>query len=317
MKSKSLLQQLLLLLILPLLSSCESIFEERCLASKRMDFVYLNENARDETDLYLSRVTDYIFDSDSILYRIDPDIQGAAIRSRAIELPDGDWSVLSFANLSAGSRVSDYTVGKTHMKELFVQVVSRDLLKAEKPEYIGNSDNLYFSALNLKIQKGVPKQPLKGYYTPAHARLTVFVTWADKAGKPDVNKKTAAVLGQVSGGYRFLSETKTDKAYNIPYSVPFPLSEEKQQRVQLYPSDDTFRFDAVSMRFETGKAPHLTLMEGTTPLTKSLDLNRFFDANNIDLSNTRIQNFRLSMRIEENKVVISPIDILAWEVEYL
>lgn len=300
-----------------LLTSCADMFEERCPANNLINFVYLNENNKDETALMLAQVTDYIFDADSILYRVDSKIQGTRIQSRAIDLPDGQWRVLSLANAHINSQLSPYTVGKTHMRDFFLEVISKDLLKDSEPDYIGNSENLYFSALKLEVKNGLPKQRPTGYYTPVHAQLTVFVTWADKEDKATEDQKLAAVLRTVAGGCKFISQEKTDAAYKIPYSVPFPLLREKQQRVPLYPSDEAFRFDVVSMRFETGKAPHLQLMNGTVPLTKSLDLNRFFEANNIDLSNTRIQNFRLSVRIEKFKVVISPIDILAWDVEYI
>lgn len=305
------------LLLLSLLSACADLFEEQCPIKNQIDFVYRNENNRDETSLYLNRVTDYIFGPDSILHRVDSDIRGSRIGSRRIDLPDGNWYVLSFANLYSNSKVSACTVGKTHMRDLELEVISKDLLKRKALQYIGNSDNLYFSSVNLEMKGGRPKQRTVGYYTPAHIRLTAFVTWADKADQPEENGKLAAVLQGVSGGCKFRSEAKVDQAYNLPYAVPYPLSVEKSQRVQLYLSDDTFRFDAVSMRFETGKAPHLQLMNGTESLTKSLDLNRFFDANNIDLSNTRIQNIRISIRIEKHKIVISPIDILAWDVEYI
>lgn len=305
------------LLPLLVLSSCADLFEEPCPVGNQVDFVYLNENNRDETSLYLNSVTDYIFGPDSILYRVDADIRGSRIRSRAIHLPDGKWNVVSFANLYGNSQISAYTVGQTHLRDLELEVISKDLLKTSEPDYIGNSDNLYFSSVKLDMKDGRPAQRTVCYYTPAHIRLTAFVTWSDKAETPEENGKLAAVLQGVPGGCRFLYETKTDKVYNLPYSVPYPLSIDKQQRVQLYPSDDTFRFDVVSLRFETGQAPHLQLLNGTEPLTKSLDLNRFFDANNIDLSNTRIQNIRLSIRIERQKVVISPLDILAWDVEYI
>lgn len=305
------------LLPILLLSACAEMFEEQCPVSSQIDFVYKNENNRDETLLMLGSATDYIFNSDSILYRVDADIRGARVQSRAINLPDGKWHVLSFANLYVNSQVSAYTVGKTHMRDLSVEIVGKDLLKTKTPQYIGNSDNLYFSSVDLEMADGRPKRRTIGYYTPAHIQLTVFVTWADKADRPAANSKLSAVLQNVPGGCQFLSETKTDKVYNTPYSIPYPLSAEKLQRVRLYPSEDTFRFDAVSMRLETGKAPHLQLMNGTEALTKTLDLNRFFEANNIDLSDTRIQNFRLSVRIEKYKVVISPLDILAWDVEYI
>ena len=305
------------LLFIPLLSACADLFEEQCPISNQVDFVYRNENNSDETALMLSSVTDYIFNADSILYQVNSDILGKQIQSRAFELPDGNWTVLSFANLYNNSKVSACTVGKTHMKDLSVEVISKDLLMTKTPQYIGNSDNLYFSSVAMEIKNGRPKQRTVGYYCPAHIRLTAFVTWADQSDKPAENSKLAAVLKSVSGGCKFLSEAKIDKAYNLPYAVPYSLSGEKQQRVELYPSDDTFRFDAVSLRFETGKAPHLQLMNGGEPLTKLLDLNRFFEVNNIDLSNTRIQDIRISVRIEKYKIVISPIDILAWDVEYI
>lgn len=307
-----------LVLILALsLIACADMFEERCSVSDSVNFVYLNENNKDETSLLIGSVVDYIFNSDSILFRVDSGIVGDRIRSRSFNLPDGNWHVLSFANVSINSDIPFYTVGRTHMRELYIDVIAKDLLKSKDPDYIGNSDNLFFSALQLDQRNGQSQQQITGYYTPAHAQLTVFVTWAEKEDKPLETSKLAAVLDGVSGGCMFLSDKKIDNMLELPYAVPSSRSIEKSQRILLYPSEDSFRFDAVSMRFETGKAPHLQLMMGTSPLTKSLDLNRFFNENQIDLSNTRIQNFRLSIRIEKHKVVISPIDILAWDVEYI
>lgn len=303
------------------LTSCVEIFEEQCTGPLQVDFVYRDADNKDATDLYINNVTDYLFNRDSILVSVEENIRGARVRSRSLSVTDGEWTLLSFANLYRNSRVSSHTIGKTRLGEMWIDVVSEDLLKQQSGDtpvtYAGNCDALYFSRLNLSVRDGMVKKAVKGYYTPVHARLTVFVTWEEKETRPANSDQLSAVLRYVPGGWRFLSTEKTDKVHDLPYAVPVPVTGTLDQRVLLYPSDNIFRFDAVSARFESGKAPVLVLMKGSEPLTKPLDLNRFFESNNIDLSNTRVQDFRLSIKVGKDKVVISPLNILAWDVEYI
>jgi hypothetical protein len=46
-------------------------------------------------------------------------------------------------------------------------------------------------------------------------------------------------------------------------------------------------------------------------------LNKLFRKNNIDLSDVRIQNYKLSIRIEKNKVFVSFMNMSDWDVEYI
>ncbi|MBY2898127.1 hypothetical protein AE938_19790 [Bacteroides fragilis] len=308
---------LISLLPVLLLTSCTRLFEEDCPPDNRINFMYLNENERDETTLYINSVTDYIFNSDSILYRVDPPAKGSHVRSRGINLPDGKWIIVSLANQYNNTGLSAYTTGETHLKDLLVRVTSPELMRSSPPLYIGSNDKLYFSSLNLEIRSGLPQGQVTGYYTPAHAQLTVFVTWEDAADIPRNPEKLSAVLQGVPTGFRLQSSILQDRQDGTPFSVPLALDQKGNQHVRLYPSGHSYRFDAVCMRFETGKVPYLQLMDDFMPLTKPLDLNEYFNANNIDLSNSRIQNFSFSIRIDKSKVIISPIHILTWDVENL
>ena len=310
-------QHLLLVFSLVFFSSCLEIFEEKCPVDHHVHFAFLGESGKDETNLFIHNVTDYIFNADSILFRVDSDIRGDRIRTRSMDLPDGDWIIVSFANLSLHSRLSPYSVGRTHLKDLVVEVVNPKLARPDTPGYLGNSDKLYYSSLKLQVSNGSPTASHRVIYAPAHSQMTLYVTWENESQKPVDDGNLAIILHGIAGGCRFLSAPKIDKVYNIPYSIPYSLAGDKEQRVRVYKSDDTFRSDIVSMRYESGQAPSIQLMNASTPLSKPLDLNEFFKANNIDLSNLRLQNFQLSIRVQESTIVISPIEILPWDIEYI
>lgn len=106
-----------------LLSGCSIIDEDKCVLNY-IEYRYLNNVGEDASSLYLNEVTDFIFTKDSVLYRVDEQITGGRITKRPINLPDGDWIVYSYANLNGGSKVSDYVVGKTSLRELSVRVVN-------------------------------------------------------------------------------------------------------------------------------------------------------------------------------------------------
>lgn len=301
-----------------LLTSCARLFEEDCPSGNRLNFVYLNENGRDETALYIHSVRDYIFDKDSILYRVDPPVRGSRVRFRAMNLPDGKWIIVSLANQYDNTSLSAYTIGETRLRDLFVESTNPNLTASSPPLlYIGSNDKLYFSSLSMEVKGGLSEGPVTGYYIPAHAQLTAFITWADTMDIPRKREGLSAVLQGIPVGFGFQSSIRQDRQDGIPFSVPLASVQKGNQRVRLYPSGHSYRFDAVCMRFETGKAPHLQLMDDSVSLTKSMNLNEYFNVNNIDLSNTRIQNFSFSIRIEKSKVIISPIHILTWDVENL
>lgn len=171
--------------------------------------------------------------------------------------------------------------------------------------------------MKVQIRNGGLEHKTMGYYTHLYARLTVFVSWADTIIKPENIPHLKVTLEKVPVSYSSLSSQKMDKLYDIPYSLPNPLPESKTQCIPLYLSDTHYRFDSVSFRYETGKAPTLKLMAGENQLTKGLDLNKLFRKNNIDLSDVRIQNYKLSIRIEKNKVFVSFMNVSDWDVEYI
>lgn len=305
-------------LLVILFTSCTKNSEEHAPDDNGLvNFTCLDEFGQEDIHLSLLTVSDFIFTSDSVLHQVNTNIRGERIRSRKMDLPDGEWIIVSYGNLGNNSLLSPYVIGKTQLKELRLSITSTPYGNTHTNEKIGNSGNLYFSSMKIRIKNGRPEHKTIGYYTPIYAQFTVFVYWADNIVKPEDIAHLNVTLENVPVSYSAISSLKMDKLYNIPYPLPDPLPESKIQCVPLYPSDTYYRFDSNSLRFETGKAPTLKLMEGENPLTKGLDLNILFRKNNIDLSNVRIQNYKLSIRIEKNKIITSFMNASGWDVEYI
>lgn len=168
-----------------LLSGCSIIDEDKCVLNY-IEYRYLNNVGEDASSLYLNEVTDFIFTKDSVLYRVDEQITGGRITKRPINLPDGDWIVYSYANLNGGSKVSDYVVGKTSLRELSVRVVNPPTYtgtyasSSDDSQRVGNSDRLYFGKVSLTVKGGYTEHAQAVDMSNVHIWLSATVRWKNR-----------------------------------------------------------------------------------------------------------------------------------------
>lgn len=308
-----------LCLVLPMLSSCSLIEEGECRTGYIL-YQYRNNIGADASD-QIFKMTDFIFTKDSVLYRVDDDITGGRKRRRPIDLPDGEWLIVTYGNLGVNSRM-DYTVGTTRFPDISLRVVSPAVNRGESASTFGDiarqgdSDPLYYGKVAVKVSGGMTNRQHVVDMSNVHIRLSATVRWKNRAEIPTRSSNLHVRLEYVPVAHSLLSDDKVDAAYAIGYSTP-RISDELASHVSgLYGgnNENEFTFSACGLRWETGRIPVLRLYNGDTPLVdKDLPLEKYFSENRLDLTNTRVQFYELLIEIDKTSVVISDLRLEDWE----
>lgn len=304
------------------LNSCSMIDEDEC-QMDHINYRYVNSAGTDDMDDRIYTMTDFIFTKDSVLYRVDENWMNDSRRKRYLDLPDGEWTIVTYGNLSKNSRI-EYTVGQTRFSEMSLRVATPPAYaesyadaSAETAPPVGDADQLYYGKLDLTVKDGYTNQIHYVDMSNVHIRINGIIKWINRAGAPSTaNKNLNVRFEYVPVEHSFLTDTHYDKDYQIEFHTP-RITEERSAyitKLKYDASDDAFRFSASGLRWETGGAPLLRIYDGDTPLVgKELPLNKYFNDNAIDLTNTRIQYFNLEIKIEDTEITISDMTFEDWE----
>lgn len=303
--------------------SCSLIDEGDC-RTEYILYQYRNNVGLEATE-QIFKMTDFIFTKDSVLYRVDDNIMNGKMRKRPINLPDGDWIVVTYGNLMDASKV-DYTIGVSRYADLSLRVISESTYTGTYATYsvndklkLGNSDKLYFGKADVKVIDGYTDRLQVVDMSNVHIRIGFTIIWKDASRAPtraDGNNLHAR-LDYVPVEYHFAYDQRYDSQYQIPYKTLRITDETVSLLIPMGGSSEIsnrFFFEVYGLRWETGKAPILKLYDGDKLLVnKELDLNRYFNDQMIDLTNTRVQFFNLKVEVGENSVIIFPFGIDSWE----
>lgn len=310
-----------------LMQGCSTLDEK----NEGIDYIqyqYLNNVGNDATKLYLLQATEFIFTKDSILAQVNRNITNGQVSRRPINVPyDGKWIIVTFANLNGGMRVSDYTIGQTHMRDMSLRVARQssytgtyaDNIADVPKEKIGDSDKLYYGKVEVGVEGGKVNKVYSVKMSNIHIWINATVKWSSplKAPARKSYENLHVRLEYVPLEYSFLSDDKKDPFYGIPYSTPRITTETATQMVPLKPLNaaNEFGFQTYGMRWETGGAPVLRIYDGETALVnKELPLNKYFAEHGISLTTTRVQFYDFLIEIGDNDVVkISSKSYLDWE----
>lgn len=304
------------------ITSCSLIDEGAC-RIQYIDYQYRN-NIGQNASHQISKMTDFIFSKDSLLYRVDDNIMNGQRLKRPINLPDGEWIVITYGNLDMdeGSSVK-YTIGRTRLSEMTLRVKRPSSYsgayasETDGPkDRIGDSDLLYFGKVNIKVKDRAVDQKTTVEMSNVHIWMHATVQWKQSPPSPAEEKALHVRLEYVPVEQSFLTDTKRDEQYNISFLTPRTTPETVSHVVQLMKVGGTsnqFAFNAYGLRWQKDQAPILRLYNGNVPLTKPLPLNRYFDDQRIDLSNARQQFFDLLIQIDGETVTISPEGIGDWD----
>lgn len=303
--------------------SCSLIDEGEC-RTEYILYQYRNNIGVDATE-QIFKMTDFIFTKDSVLYRVEDNIMNSKIRKRPLSLPDGDWIIVTYGNMMDASKI-DYTIGQSKYADLSLRVISQSTYTGTYATYsvndklkLGNSDKLYFGKADVAIKDGYTDRLQVVDMSNVHIRIGFTIIWKNSSRVPTLGNRSNlhARLDYVPVEFHFAYDERNDEQYQIPYKTPRVTDEVVSLLLPMRVGAETpglFFFDMYGLRWKTGKAPILKLYDGENLLVnKELDLNRYFDDQQIDLTNVRVQFFNLKVEIYENSVIIFPFGIEPWE----
>lgn len=311
------------LLLLP--TSCAVDTEVlTCSYNVQLEYWYTREWSKEENMVpnYIYRITEYIFDAEDILYQVNilPGSSGKGDFVSTLTLPDGDYTAVAWGNLSRIENDWQPEVGTTRLDEARILLSSpygSEPAEGDSDSERGNIDPLYYGYTTFSIE-GEKPQRIRVGMTHAHLVLEVVVKWAKNA--PANTRDFNLRLHDVPGVYRFLpgyTEPRSGASTNpITHHIAEVRETPHKQIYRLNATMDIARSlkgEFITNRLNDYSHPLLTVYAGDTPLTKALDLEKYFRTMQIGLNRNLRQEFRIQVMIHEDRVEISPLAFSDWE----
>lgn len=235
----------------------------------------------------IQSVRDYLFDSNGILRDVS-DRNKDALQHREIQLGEGDYTLVSWANMGKASQANAEVVGETRLEEMFLSVDA----PSKYAGYSQNSEKLYFGTLKFRVeQTGVSHCML--LMRRAYASLKMTIKWAQTEQIPEHRENFNLRLLRVHSKYVFGDPFSLTELENTNFATPMKINEAGELEGEL-----------VSYRYSNKTRQLLRLYNGDTPVTGELDLTPLFEKLNINLDATFRQDYKGSIELNGNKISI-------------
>lgn len=240
-----------------------------------------------EDDRCIHRVSDYLFDSGGVLVQTS-DRNKNSLHQCEFNLKEGDYTLVSWANIGRVSVVTPEVVGKTRLQEMLISVDATSKYSG----YNQNSEKLYFGVLKFSVdQAGITHTSL--LMRRAYASLKMTVKWAQVDEIP-VNRDALNIrLRQIRGNYPLGNPFSLTDIKNVNYAVPATMNDQGEIEGEL-----------VSYRYTHKVQQLFQLYNGDVPITGEIDLTPLFEKLNLNMDMALRQNFKGSTEINGNKVLI-------------
>ncbi|GAB6010383.1 FimB/Mfa2 family fimbrial subunit [Dysgonomonas reticulitermitis] len=327
----------LVLFLFPLLffSSCDIDREtEDCWYNTRIIYRYNRENTTTENVLteYIQSLDEYIFDEQGILVAINH-LPGESCFGEYItetNLPEGRYTVITWGNKAAPSKVNKEQPGVTTKEEMMLYLDNPYIAAGNTAAMQNNSERLYYGYRTFSVAKyGVSRVYVD--MSHSHCVLNITVRWKKAAEVPANTRDFYMLLKDVPSMYDFMPEfmfrAEGEASLHRPGEDLFPaVSSEQINYIPLVHSPDgllTHRAGAVmgdralqgqfvTYRYRNGSHPLLSIHTPASQVMKEIDLHAFFKALNIELDTNRRQEFDLLLLIDGGEVIVSLVTIDDW-----
>lgn len=235
----------------------------------------------------IQSVRDYLFDSNGILRDVS-DRNKDALQHREIQLGEGDYTLVSWANMGKASQANAEIVGETRLADMFLSVDA----PSKYAGYSQNSEKLYFGTLKFRVeQTGVSHCTL--LMRRAYASLKMTIKWAQTEQIPEHRENFNLRLLRVHSKYVFGDPFSLTELENTNFAVPMKTNEAGELEGEL-----------VSYRYSNKTRQLLRLYNGDTPVTGELDLTPLFEKLTINLDTAFRQDYKGSIELNGNKISI-------------
>lgn len=235
----------------------------------------------------LQTVRDYLFDSKGILRNVS-DRSKDALQYKEIKLTEGDYTLVSWANMGKASRTNLEVVGETCLADMLLMIDD----PSKYPGYSQNSEKLYFGTQQFSVkQAGITYSTLLMRRTYASLRLSAV--WIQPEQRPGNNDNFNFRLSHVRSEYPFANPFSLTSLKYADYMAPATMNEAGEIVGEL-----------VSYRYSNKTRQLIRLYDGEKPLTEEIDLTPLFEKLNLDLDTVAKQEYIGTFEINGNKTLI-------------
>lgn len=268
----------------------------------------------------ISKIHHWIFDKNDILIS-EFEADKSNMQRIALELPAGDYSILSIGNINNTEKLDSQT-GVSNLKTIMLMLSTLDL-----PDDKDNCSRLYYG---YRTFKSIENERLVYYSDMSNIHCVMDVTVRWKGNAPVTENPYTVRLSNIAGRYSsMLPVTKVvvnEKAskmmpYNndiectlnrVVHSFPFSCREVKvchKQEVNMY--NNQLRTQFVSLRYRDDQIPFISITNGAEELLSPKDLTETFRRNGWTLDNNIEQKFSIVIEIDPGgkTVTIMPAEV--------
>ena len=312
-----------LLLLLVLVGGCDIDDEfPDCNYNARIDFFYTLDGQANVLPLYIHRMTDYVFDANHTLIEIHTRERQSAQSYRGLQLPPGQYSVVSWGNARDATTIVPAQIGHTRLDEMMLYLDNPvDAIRKRTAADLvthSNADKLYYGCCDIEVK---PQGISRGWIemTHSHCRLGITVKW--KRGAPLDTQDFHMELRDIAGTYRFTAKQEIPNPYHPPGYAPgfYAIPQEGTTRVNHWLNTEmsitrAVKGEFVTLRLTNDDHPIFCLYAGEKAVMKEIDLHKYFTTMQITLDRNLRQEFDLVMEVQpDGTVIVSPARISDWQ----
>lgn len=280
-------------------------------------------------DRYVQSLDEYIFDAGGVLIQVNR-LPGSSCFGEYVSetnLPEGNYSVITWGNRGEPSKVNKAEIGVTKRDEMLLNLNS-PVTRADI--YQQDSERLYYAYRTFSVQKyGVSKVNVD--ISHSHCVLDITVRWKNSNEIPTYGNYYM-LLKQLPAQYGFMPEYRfKDRLCNLhnPTEDEYPKDTKEalhyitrvygDRQLQVHRKDVAlngrqFNTQFVTYRYRNDSHELLSIYAADgTQIMKEIDLHTFFREMNIELDTNLRQEFEINIEIDRNKVIVGLVEVGDWE----
>jgi hypothetical protein len=293
-----------------------------------------------ELGYYVASLKEFIFDESDILIAANsynvPHGSGEFLSEQMFQ--PGRYTAITWGNwYSYETAVEEAVVGVTTKQEMLMFMnhpQDNSKAAADTASVQGYSDRLYYSYRTFTVRDfGITRISMD--LTNAHCLLNISAVWNDASGHPRIGDDYFFVLKQTPSLYHFTPEAlvrnrthpneydgqddylhndnthinyipRESRSENVVHVSHGTIASEGRRNV-LYTQFITFRY-----RNDAHVSLSIILADGQ-PVTKEIDLCRFFNDIGINLNYALLQEYNIRLEITGDRVLVSLVTIDDWD----
>lgn len=287
---------------------------------------------------YTQRIDEFIFDGNDVLYAVNR-LPGTSCDGKYVselDLPPGNYTVVSWANIGNASHINEAAIGQTRKSDMQLYLDNPYATSSQRyggpASYAGhnaNAEKLFYGYRSFSVNdEGISRICVDMFNS--HCVLTLSIRWKSN---PPVNTQDFYLLyRQIPATYRFTphmmlqdkvwsgygarTEQYPANDYDRVHYSPRRQTEEQlaTHRQDVYMNvDKRIETEFITYRYGDDSQLLLSLHAGETQIMKEIDLQHFFRSSSIQLDQNFRQEFQLQVEIDGDKVTVGFMNVNDWE----